>query len=261
MTDPDLFEFNLVFGDVRRVFPLRGDERDTRQLVSAYFAAFRRYPLERVKDGADAWIATGTRFPKPAEWIDAIPKPGLSGGALQDLTPAEAAEHQQAERRGYDGDPCPCAECRAAGVEHRFLRFVPDEDGDGQTRKGRIADRGITRGHWIHGWELQRWYAARDRFWAMCRSIGVKLDDPVLGQPKTLRCMCCKTLYRKGEFACCAPPNGMTSQNWLSLSCPMPDQGGCGKCARHCQCPNKAERIGQGPLAQLGAQFLAEHGR
>lgn len=77
----------------------------------------------------------------------------------------------------------------------------------------------------------------------------------------TLRCMCCKTRYIRGSFRCCAPPGGMASHNWLAMSCPMPANGGCGKCAKHCECPNKVARLGKGPLASLGAQFLKEHGR
>jgi len=50
----------------------------------------------------------------------------------------------------------------------------------------------------------------------------------------------------------------MPSQRWLALACPMPSDGGCGKCATHCQCPSKAQRLGEGPLAKFGRQFLAD---
>lgn len=257
MIDADLTEFNQVFEDVRRVFPLRSDELETRQLVTAYFAALRRFPLSRVRDGAESCIAFGKRFPRPVEWRDAIPEPG-AGAQLPELTVLEASDYAAAERRGFEGEPCGCLACREAGVEHRFTRFVPDEDRDGQIVKARIGDRVVTRGHWAHGFELHRWYLARDRFWETCRTLGVKLDDPALGQPRTLRCMCCKVLYRRGEFRCCAPPKGMASHVWLGLTCPMPDQGGCGKCARHCQCPSKADRVGTGPLAILAADVLQD---
>lgn len=72
-----------------------------------------------------------------------------------------------------------------------------------------------------------------------------------------LRCCCCKTVYTRGQFSCCAPPGGMSSHHWLALSCPMPPHG-CGQCAKHCQCPNKAERLGKGPLASLAESFIAE---
>lgn len=80
-----------------------------------------------------------------------------------------------------------------------------------------------------------------------------------LGDRPVMRCMCCGTTYKRGQFTCCAPPKGMASHTWLSLSCW--DETGCGKCARHCQCPNKAERLGKGPLAGLCKEFLEAHGR
>lgn len=74
-------------------------------------------------------------------------------------------------------------------------------------------------------------------------------------------CMCCGTRYERGRFRCCRPPNNMRSDYWLALYCPMPKQGGCGKCPTHCQCPSKVARLGTGPLVSLGRQFLAEHER
>lgn len=89
------------------------------------------------------------------------------------------------------------------------------------------------------------------------------VDDDVIArrlEPRPeIRCVCCGTRYLRGSFACCAPPKGMASHVWLELSCR--GTGGCGKCARHCQCPTKAARLGQGPLAGLARDFLAEHGR
>lgn len=89
------------------------------------------------------------------------------------------------------------------------------------------------------------------------------VPDPVvlkgLDQKRTLTCFCCKASYQVGRFACCAPPQGMASHVWLGLSCW--DEGGCGQCARHCQCPSKADRLGKGPLANLCQQFLETHPR
>lgn len=172
MTDSDVFEFNQVFEDVRRVFPLRSDEHETRQLVTSYFKALRRYPLAQVRDGAERAIAAGKRFPKPGEWIDAIPRVG-SGAELPALSALETAEYLDAEKRGYEGDPCGCPACKEAAVEHRLLRFMPDEDRDGHVLKARIGDREIARGHWARGWELHRWYRARDAFWEKCHALGL----------------------------------------------------------------------------------------
>lgn len=82
-----------------------------------------------------------------------------------------------------------------------------------------------------------------------------------LGQRPMLRCCCCGEQYPRGSFKCCAPPPGMRSDYWLELACPMPANGGCGKCARHCQCPRKAERMKPGPLADLAKSFLERFNR
>jgi hypothetical protein len=75
-------------------------------------------------------------------------------------------------------------------------------------------------------------------------------------QPRPMRrCVCCGERYERGRFRCCAPPNGMASQVWLSWTCPPPSHGGCGCCPRHCACPTKAARLGPGPLAYLAAQY------
>lgn len=170
MTETDLFEFNIVFADVRRVFPLRADETETRQLMSSYFGAFRRFPLPRVRAGAEACIATGTRFPKPAEWIKAMPAPRVVA-TIAALETDEGDQWLDAERRCWEGRLCACAACQAAGVTARPLRFVPDFDEEDRDLKGRIGDRVVTRGHWAHGDELARWYAAKEKFWGAFHAV------------------------------------------------------------------------------------------
>jgi len=190
MTEVELFEFNVVFADLRRVFPIRADESDARQLIASYFAAFRRFPLARVKAGAEAWIAHGKRFPRPAEWIEAMPQPTVQA-AVGELSADEADVWLEAERRRWEGRPCSCPACRQAGVSRRPIRFVPEFDADDADVRGRIGDRVITRGHWAHGDELARWYAAKDaamqafRRWAethAMRADGKKKKRPSFEQ-------------------------------------------------------------------------------
>lgn len=76
----------------------------------------------------------------------------------------------------------------------------------------------------------------------------------------SLRCCCCGEFYSRGSFRCCAAPAGMNAGRWLELACPMPSEGGCGKCWRHCACQNKSERAPKGPLADLAAEFTARIG-
>lgn len=75
-------------------------------------------------------------------------------------------------------------------------------------------------------------------------------------EPVALHCFCCGTSYRRGSFTCCKRPNGMRADKWGSLWCPPVKEGGCGKCPRHCDCPSKAERLGQGPLVPLLVDFM-----
>lgn len=80
-------------------------------------------------------------------------------------------------------------------------------------------------------------------------------------QRQTLTCYCCRDTYQRGSFRCCAPPKNMNSSHWREMRCPDPKEGGCGKCPRHCQCPSKKERLGEGPLANLARRFLSEYQR
>lgn len=173
MIEADTFAFMADFNDLRRVFPLRGEPYEIQQVGIAYFKAMRRFPLSAVSAGKDAWLVHGKRFPKPAEWIESIP-PKPKSATIPALTELERVEYQRAETLGYEHDPCTCQACQAAGVTHRFLRFVPDVDADHRDVKGTIGDRVVTRGHWAHGDELKRWYAAREAFFATCDRLGLR---------------------------------------------------------------------------------------
>lgn len=167
MTDADLFAFAGVFKGLLAVFPKRMDEHEIGALSRAYFTALRRFSVPQIQAGADVWVQRGKFFPKPAEWSDAVPRASAAAGAnLSVMSGAEVAEYLDAERRRYDGEPCRCGECRRAGVDHRFLRFVPDVDADGNDLRALIGEREVCRGHWAHGDELRRWYAAKEKFWA-----------------------------------------------------------------------------------------------
>lgn len=171
MTDAELFQFLDVFKGVARVFPQRGDEHELKQKSAAYFKAMRRFQLSQVAAGADAWVQRGKYFPKPAEWIDSIPRPSATRAEVGELTSGEILEYEEAERRHYEGEPCKCPECRFAGVDHRFLRFVPEVDANGRDVKGKIGDRMVVRGHWAHGTELAGYYRAKEAFWALFQDV------------------------------------------------------------------------------------------
>jgi hypothetical protein len=157
MTDAELFPFMDTFRSLARVFALRGDDHEIRDVGASYFKALRRFPLEPVQVGADVWMQKGERFPKPAQWIDSIPKRVVV--QLAALAPDEVTAYLRAERLRYDDAPCSCTACVKAGISDKPLRFVPDES------QGLIGDRIVTRGHWAHGDELGRYYAAKNAFW------------------------------------------------------------------------------------------------
>jgi hypothetical protein len=164
--DVDLGAFMSIFRGLIKMFPKRGDEDEITDLAHAYFAAFRRFSIAQLQAGADVWKLRGKFFPKPAEWIECIPRSAGASVALSPLSAVDAAEHLDAERRSYEADPCGCRRCVGAGVSHRFLRFVPEEDEQGRDARGLIGERVVTRGHWAHGDELARFYVARERFWS-----------------------------------------------------------------------------------------------
>lgn len=174
MTDAEISPFMATMRDVVRVFPIRGGDEDLRQLGASYFKALRRYPLAMVQAGAELVIGQNKHFPKPAEWLDAIPR-ATATATVEALSAFDADEWMAAERGRWEQPPCKCAECRDAGVTGRPMRFVPNVDANGGDQRGLIGERTISRGHWIHGHDLQRWYAAKDQFWGLfSAAVGAK---------------------------------------------------------------------------------------
>jgi hypothetical protein len=175
VTDNDLFEFMRIFKSLVMVFPVRGDEQEVRDMGGTYFKAFKRYPLEYVRQGSENCVLVCKKFPKPAEWIGNIPAQRVRP-ELDQLSPAETAEYLDAEERKYDGEPCHCPACRAAGVDHRFLRFVPNFDSHGNESRALLGEREVVKGHWAHGEELRHWYAMKEHFWAQYQQATNTMD-------------------------------------------------------------------------------------
>lgn len=165
MTDAEMFQFLDTFRSLRRVFPLRGDAHDDQDRGASYFKALRKWPLRDLQAGADRWLQIGKHFPKPAEWIDAIPKQRVVAEVVT-LEPFQAAEWLAAERRVWEDSPCGCSHCRAAMVDQKPLRFVPEFNADGTDRRVLLGDRVVTAGHWAHGTELAAYYRAKEEFYA-----------------------------------------------------------------------------------------------
>lgn len=184
MTDAEVFQFSDVMRGLQRVFPKRLDEHEQQQLQREYFKALRPFPLGRVAAGAEAWVQRGKFFPKPAEWIDAMPSLRQSVSDVAVMSESDASEYHRAEQMRYEDTPCRCHECTIAGVTDKPLRFVPEVSADGSDLKMRdpIRDRIVTAGHWAHGVELARWYHARADFYNRFLEIFGELPKGLDGQ-------------------------------------------------------------------------------
>jgi hypothetical protein len=188
MLDSDQLAFAATFLKLRTVFSLRGDKAELQQISGLYFKVLRRHPLAAVEAGAESWLQTGARFPKPGEWLKAIPR-GQTG-TLAEMNADEAREYHRAVALHYQDEPCRCLNCVAAGVTHRFLRYVPETDDNDRDVRMRLGEKVVTRGHWAHGEELARWYAARDEYLALKRTTKPHAmpaaevqTHPLTGQP------------------------------------------------------------------------------
>jgi hypothetical protein len=178
-----MFAFGEIVRDLRRVFPKRMDDHELRSMDSAYFHALRRFSIPQLRRGAEAWLQRGKYFPKPAEWIDAIPRQSEAAQAdLPVLSASQAAEYLKAEQARYQGQPCACLECRHAGVTDKPLRFVPEFNEDDTDRKVKCGERIVTAGHWAHGAELARWYQAKSDFYEAYYAALAKKTMPKSGR-------------------------------------------------------------------------------
>lgn len=165
MNEAEMFTFMDVVRGLLRVFPKRLDDIEQQRMSTDYFKALRKFTLPQVQAGADAWVLRGKFFPKPAEWIDAIPRRTTVAVDIPALSDAECADYHRAEKLRYDDAPCRCLRCREAGMTEKALRFVPEANQDGTNRQARDGERIVTAGHWAHGHELARWYEAKAAFY------------------------------------------------------------------------------------------------
>jgi hypothetical protein len=171
MTDGELFAFVDVFKGVQRVLGKRMTEGEEAQTHRDYFRALRRFSLAQVMAGAEVCIQRGKYFPKPAEWIDAIPKRQAMPLDIPAMTDQESRDYHRAELMRYTAPPCTCTECVESGMTETPMRFVPEFTADDRERLLRDGERIVTAGHWAHGWELARWYEARAFFYAEFRRV------------------------------------------------------------------------------------------
>ncbi len=174
MTSYDLAAFTETFDNLARVLiSRRMDDTERSQMLSAYFKALRAYDLAAVKGGAEVVLATAKHFPKPVEWIEAMPRRSGQPADVPVLFENEARTWRAAEASFWEKDPCSCSLCKAANVDWKPLRFVPEFDEYDRERK--VFDQGrnriVTAGHWAHGVELAGYYRARGEYLSMADSL------------------------------------------------------------------------------------------
>jgi len=170
MTDEDRPAFVSTFQRLALTFRLKVRPADMDHMIETYVRTFEPYPLHEVVAAGNACVQTHRRFPKPVDWLEVITRTQV--GAPPDarvMSTHEAAEWVRAERLHWNDDdgPCGCMLCLAVGIV-RPRRFVPDFTDDDRDERAFCPpkNRIVVVGHWAHGDELERWYAARDRFFA-----------------------------------------------------------------------------------------------
>lgn len=170
MTDLEYPTFSEAFRRVITAFRLKLKAAEIDELTRTYFRMMTAYELDAVLAAGRVCIGKYRTFPKAADWLTEL-GPTTTRGCPEDLRHMSADEldvFEQAARTRYEDLPCACGACVHAGMTDRPLRFVPTLDGESyerayNPRTGRVE----LAGHWAHGAELARWYAARDAFFAL----------------------------------------------------------------------------------------------
>lgn len=172
MTGADFDAFGVMFRSMATAFTWKGKAGDFQALLIEYRDSLSAFTLEQISAAVQRCRDSMTRFPKIADIKSRIVAPVATAPDVRWMSASEEAEFLRAERLVYDDEPCDCLICQGAGATHLRLRYVPDQTDDGDERafcqvKGRI----VTPGHWAHGYELIRWYAARETFMTAFGSV------------------------------------------------------------------------------------------
>lgn len=173
MTDFDFTTFEKTFERVLIVFRLKLKPSEREQLTRTYFKILDQHAIEDVVAAGKRCVEKHRTFPKAADWLAELAHvtAAVCPPDRRQMGIGEADELARAEAMRFDDGPCYCDECVAAGVDGMPRRFVPlTVDGDElerafNPRRARVE----VVGHWAHGAELARWYAARDEFRSLTR--------------------------------------------------------------------------------------------
>lgn len=186
MQDSELTDFHALMAGMAF---LRGYSKLGEGAAAQYFRVLKGFDFGDVARAADYWAGHEQFFPAPAQWVEAVSKVP-KGQPLLELSVDQAREYADAEGRGFEGQCCTCRECAQNGVDEKPTRYVPTEDRHGETEQRTYRGRAVVVGHWAHGLELFRWYAARANFYE--QAMRLKLGYPgaavldVVGGPKVM---------------------------------------------------------------------------
>ena len=165
--DSDRGTFDRAFGRVYGAFRLKFTGNEAEELTQTYYKLLEPYPLDVVLLAGKNLMTVSRKFPYPADWVAAVVAlvDGRRASPTPDLRQMSATEldaYAAADQARWAGPRCACGACVHAHVDHLPLRFVPDDERAYNPRRQQIQ----VVGHWAHGEELGRWYAARDTFYA-----------------------------------------------------------------------------------------------
>lgn len=183
MTDFDYEPFGAAFGRVMSAFRVKLHATEREELTRTYFTILAEHAIEDVIAAGKRCLKKHRTFPKPADWLGE-----LAATTMPTCPPdrrvmrvEEADELARAAALNWEDQPCLCHECVRASVDDRPLRFVPTEVGEDELERAFNGRRGVVEivGHWAHGEELARWYAAREAFYGLARKAPRTLFDAV----------------------------------------------------------------------------------
>lgn len=179
MTEQDFTRFVEWFDVLAVTHRLNAKPELRNKMRAEYFDVLRSYPVDAVQSAYETLRRKMKKWPVPADWLEALPPFG-SVARLPALTADEQAQHDEAERLGYEAaHVCTCMSCVAANCAQP-PRYVPLLDRDGQVIERRHplrVGRPVLLGRWIHGRELRNWYSARAEFYAVKAKIDAQLEQ------------------------------------------------------------------------------------
>lgn len=165
MIDTDSAAFEAALRRLSGSLQKRWKPDEWRNVVGIYFDALKHADLSDVL-AAVPTLQARSRWPKVGDWLAVLPVRAPMPVGSRVMRGPEVDEYMRARREHYHDVPCSCILCQSAGVTHLPLRFVPDFTPDDVEEQAFCPpfNRMVTPGHWAHGEELRRWYAAKQAF-------------------------------------------------------------------------------------------------